>query len=214
MNGFPVLCNGSAGYRYTFRFEQFCQARIAERGTRIFRIDQLANHGLDSRCGSSATIAIADTRTEKITKFECSTRCAKELACRRAGDGGFMQPQFFCDFAQGQGAHGLWPMFEKATLLPDDRAGDTQQGVCTRIEAFDQPASFLQLAAQVGVIGSAGFADQALVMPIDPDTRLAAARMAYLPNTLMFGGDAIRRDVVRGIRANLQPGFRVQAFQQ
>ena len=104
------------------------------------------------------------------------------------------RPSFLGDLAQGQRAHRLRAVLQEAALLPDDGAGDPQQGVGTGFQALDQPARFLQLRAQVAVVLAGGVADQALVVAVDADARLAALAGRHFPDAALAVGDGIGND--------------------
>ncbi len=56
---------------------------------------------------------------------------------------------------QDQRLHGFFALIEEPLLVFNDAGGHFQQGFIPALQALDKPFRFLQLVAQVGVIGTA-----------------------------------------------------------
>ena len=70
--------------------------------------------------------------------------------------GRLVQADFAGDFAQGQRPQRLVAEFQERRLLPQQAAHHLEQRVAARFQALEQPARFLQVAAQVDRVGLAG----------------------------------------------------------
>ena len=98
------------------------------------------------------------------------------------------------DILEHQRAHRLGSELEERLLRAHDRAGDLEHGLGAGLEALDQPARFLQLALEVVRIVAARLRDQARIVLVDAQARLATRRERNLPATTDLARVRVRRD--------------------
>ena len=122
------------------------------------------------------------------------------LARGHAGYRGLVHLDLLGDIAQHQRTHGFGAEIEESSLCLDDGLGHLEHGFGTRLEALDQPAGFLQLAAQIVGVVAACLGNQARVVLVDREAGLAIRRQRDLPAAIdlvrvSIGGDVLRRGI-------------------
>ena len=119
------------------------------------------------------------------------------------------------DIGQHHRLHILFTLFEKSLLLLYDAAADAQQGIVAAFQTFNQPAGFLQIAANelaVGVIAGAVAHCRILLIYFQPWNAVgveldgpAAAHLAH---------QHIRDDIFRFAGLNGLARARIQGLDQ
>ena len=99
-------------------------------------------------------------------------------------------------------------------MLAHDGVGHFHQRFGARLQALDQPAGLLQLAAHPAGVLAAGLCDQAAVMLVQPQSRLGVGVQAHAPVVAVAQGVDIRRHVFHRCGVQRGAGARVQAADQ
>ena len=80
-----------------------------------------------------------------------------------------MHLQRFCYIMQHQRSHRFFTVFQKSALPLDDDSCHFEQGFTAALQAFDEPAGFLQVVTHRNIfVAAVGAFDQAGVDRVDP----------------------------------------------